>query len=467
MDHTASNLVPGPGLYATHDGVVYPLRVHDGRWAFRSASPVRGFVVDHDVYIRPIAIDDEVECFGFEHTGTYRGLPVHVAPRPGGAELLLVSTDRSSADLGFTAEALRRGGHDWRKTVTNGDPELTVTSTRVRKPTPWEGHPEEVLPPREPARAGARTASGKRSGAAISPRLQAPGLYAVLDGLEYPVVRRSTGWALRSEEPQSGFVPQRGEHLRTITPEDQLAYVTILHPGTYRELSVQVRPTSAHAVQLSTRDRRSVDRGFVQFGFERPEIQEYVHSVALDAPELQVRTTRTPSAPPWLRNERQRTPTGVPTTWSDFAGALAAAIEQVTDRVFVIVSASGDARRYVQFAGGPDVMEAEAPGRSVVADADERVLRGAGWTPPGPSQPNWSATARRHDGRPVTRALAEMSVTVLRDGYSVESPRLLTYTAWRGPQVFPDGASYTAEQWEARDLGTAALEIPALRLPRG
>ncbi|PPG39203.1 hypothetical protein [Pseudoclavibacter sp. RFBA6] len=466
MDHTASNLVPGPGLYATHDGVLYPLRVHDGRWAFRSTSPVRDFVVADEVYIRPIAIDDEVECFGFEHVGVYRGLPVHVAPRPGGAELLLVSTDRSSADLGFTAEPLRRGGHDWRKTVTNGDPELTVTSTRVRKPIPWEGHPEEVLPPREPARTGARASQLQRGDGAPSRQLQAPGLYAMLDGLEYPVVPRGAEWALRSEEPRPGFVPQRGEHLRTITPEDQLAYVTILHPGTYRELSVQVRPTSAHAVQLSTRDRRSVGRGFVQFGFERPEIQEYVHSVALDDPELQVTTTRAPSAPPWLRHGRERTPTGVPTTWSDFAEAFAAALEQVTDRVVVIVSAAGDARRYVQFAGDSDVLEAEAPGRSIVADADERVLRGAGWTPPGPSQPNWSATARRHDARPVRRALAEMSVAALRDGYSVGSPRLLSYTAWRDPQVFPDGASYTAEEWEARDLGTAALEIPALRLPR-
>ncbi|GAB3293913.1 TY-Chap domain-containing protein [Pseudoclavibacter terrae] len=470
MNHTASNLVPGPGLYATHDGVVYPLRVHDGRWAFRSTSPVRGFVVDREVFIRPIAIDDEVECFSFEHAGVYRGLPVDVAPLPGGAELLLISTDRSSVELGFAAEQLRRGGLDWRKTVSNPDPDLDVTSTRVRKPAPWEGHPEEVLPPRARSRSGGRVSPGKQDGTAqlppASPQLRAPGLYAVLDGVEYPVVRRDSGWALASPEPRSGFAPQQGEQLRTIGPEDPLEYVTINHSGTYRGLSVQVRPASAHTVQLSTRDRRSLDSGFLQFGFERPEIQEYVRSVELDDVDLQVATTREASAPPWLRNGQARLEPGVATTWSDFAGALASACEAVTDRVFLVVSGVGDARRYVQFAGGPTVLDAEAPGRDVVAAADERALRDAGWTPPRPGQPNWSTSARRRDERRALQALAEMSVAALRDGYSVGSPRLLTYTAWRDPQVFPDGASYTAEEWEARDLGTAAFEIPALRLPR-
>ncbi|PPF47305.1 hypothetical protein C5B85_03315 [Pseudoclavibacter sp. AY1F1] len=133
-------------------------------------------------------------------------------------------------------------------------------------------------------------------------------------------------------------------------------------------------------MQLLTRDRRSLDVGFLQFGFERSEIQEYVRSVEPADAELQFATTREASAAPWLRNGQARIEPGVPTTWRDVASALAATLEQLSHRVLVIVSASTDTWRYVQFAGGPAVLEALAPVRDVVAEADERALRDVDWT---------------------------------------------------------------------------------------
>lgn len=439
------------GLYGLFDGAPYPLRVHDGRWAFRSSRPAAGFTPDHGVFIRRIAADDHVECFGFQHSGVYRGLPVAVGPlRDGG--LRLVSTDPAAAGLGFAAEELRRGGVDWRRIVREGDPELQVRSTRVPRPVPWADNPEEVLPPRastEGRRAPA--ARGRDARGLRSTGLRTSGRYAVSDGAEYALVRLKGGWTLQSDHPEEGFTSRYGCFVRPVTPGEPLVCFTITQAGVYQDMVVEVDVTGDGHLRLVTRDKRAVERGFVPLGFERPEIQDYMLTVPLDEPALRLVTTREPTPAPWAQAPPVRTRGVLPPGWGELTAGLAATLRDVGDRSFLIVSTRSDPRRYVQLAGGPDLVDAEAPGTDVVADADEDALRTAGWLPPGTAQPSWTSSLDRSSGESERTALAQRCVAALRHAYGVRGPSDLVYAAWRHPG--------------AGDPGATSLDLPDLGLP--
>ncbi|PWD51137.1 hypothetical protein C8046_11265 [Serinibacter arcticus] len=145
-------------------------------------------------------------------------------------------------------------------------------------------------------------------------------------------------------------------------------------------------------------------------------------------------------------------PDPVQAAWQDFEVRLASALTDVTDRAILIISSRKEPARYVQFAGGPDRLDAEAPGVDVVADAAEDVLLAAGWARPDRWQPNWSSPLEHPAPEAARVDLARRCVAALRDAYRVTNPGELGYTAWREPA--------------GGDPGEAALEVSALGLPR-
>lgn len=349
MEQRTSGQVPASGVHGIFDGVLYPLRFHQGGWAFRTDRPAAGFTADGTVFVRMIAVDDHVECFSFRHRGAYRGLDVAVLPLPGG-DLELVSTDAAATEQGFTAHELRRGGTDWRTTVRTGDPELSVTSVRRPLPAPWADNPEEVLPPRGD---GDQTSTSPGAGP---------------DG------------------------PVRGPS-----------------PSAPREDGLSAQSGSA--------------------GY---------------------RPVRQSDGPP---------------SWGDLTHALAATFRDVSDRVFLIVMSASDPRRYVQLAGGPTLLHAEAPGADVVADADEDALHAADWDPPGPAQPSWSSELDRTADATELTALAARCVKALRHAYGLSGPSAMVYRAWRDPETMLPGETWSAERLETYDRGSASLALPTLGLP--
>ncbi|MFJ4223984.1 TY-Chap domain-containing protein [Microbacterium sp. NPDC089695] len=152
-------------------------------------------------------------------------------------------------------------------------------------------------------------------------------------------------------------------------------------------------------------------------------------------------------------------------TWEDFGDGLTAALRQVADRVFLIIASEGDPTRYVQFAGQPGRLDAEAPSIDVVSGARESVLVDTGWTPPGPAQPNWSSSLPRPALTDEYRALAQRCVAALRDAYGIESPDELAYRAWRDAELIPAGETWSEESIARLDRGEDALDLPMLGLP--
>ncbi|MDX8052391.1 ABC transporter permease [Lentzea sp. BCCO 10_0798] len=132
-----------------------------------------------------------------------------------------------------------------------------------------------------------------------------------------------------------------------------------------------------------------------------------------------------------------------------FTERLADTFRDVTDRVFLIVHAAADPRRYVQFAGEPDRLDAEAPAKDVVADADEFQLRRFEWVEPDVAQPNWTSSLRRPASTDEFAQLARRCVAALREAYGIVSPDELRYRAW----CEPAGAEATAVQLPGLGLG--------------
>lgn len=151
--------------------------------------------------------------------------------------------------------------------------------------------------------------------------------------------------------------------------------------------------------------------------------------------------------------------------WSAFSGRLVAAFRVVSDRVFLIVSSRADRRLYVQFAGGGDVLRAEATGAEVVPGIGTARLVSAGWGKPGLGQPNWSSELSLPALTAEYEALAERYVVALRDVFSVAEPGQLQYKAWREAESFPQGVTFYPQQVEELDKGANPLEVPQLGLP--
>lgn len=150
--------------------------------------------------------------------------------------------------------------------------------------------------------------------------------------------------------------------------------------------------------------------------------------------------------------------------WNDFEERLARTLRSVTERVRVIIASGSEPRRYVQLAGEPDRIDAEAPGGDVVTDADVSVLDAAGWAAPGVAQPNWTVSLRAPALTAEQHGVARQCVRALRYAYGVERPADLGYSAWREPETIPPGETWSAEQVERMDPGERALRLPTLGL---
>lgn len=148
--------------------------------------------------------------------------------------------------------------------------------------------------------------------------------------------------------------------------------------------------------------------------------------------------------------------------WSAFQSGLAQALAQVTDRVYLIIASEADPTRYVQFAGDPAALYAEAPDTDVVRDADVSVLADAGWTAPVPAQPNWTSPLARPALTAEYAALAERNVIALRDAYGVSSPDDLAYRAWREPELIPPGETWSPDQIADLDPGADSIDFSIL-----
>lgn len=318
--------------------------------------------------------------------------------------------------------------------------------------------------------------------------MQKSGRYVRVGNTEYPLASPGGNWALWSPTPVEGFRRIGNGWVRNIAPHEQLECFRVAHHGTYRGIPVAVEPSGDESdgrgsVRLDTRDPRAAEHGFERFGFERPEVQSWLKFVPADDRDLVFTTTRTPEPMPWAASSADARPQrsvprpsaaqpsaaqpsdAQPSEWGAFTLRLITALRGVTERVFLIVSVDGDPLRYVQFAGDPDKLYAEAPGVDVVADADESVLRTAGWKEPGVTQPNWTSELPLPAYAIDFRELAERCVSALRHAYGVTSPDALAYRAWRDPEALPPIEERTPERLAGRDRGATSLEFPGLGRP--
>lgn len=148
--------------------------------------------------------------------------------------------------------------------------------------------------------------------------------------------------------------------------------------------------------------------------------------------------------------------------WDGFEQRLATTLRSVTEGVRVVIASGSEPRRYVQLAGEPGRIDAEAPGADVVTDADESVLDAAGWEAPGVAQPSWTLSLQAPALTAEQHGTARQCVRALRYAYGVESPDDLCYRAWREPETIPPGQTWSAEQVERTDPGERALRLPTL-----
>ncbi|WP_347782594.1 TY-Chap domain-containing protein [Paenarthrobacter nicotinovorans] len=286
-----------------------------------------------------------------------------------------------------------------------------------------------------------------------------PGQYAVLDGVEYQILRRGDAWVLLTDTPTPGFSAW-GKHgyIREIGPGEQLECHDVKHRGTYRGLIIEVLRSGPHGFLVSSLDPSAGDEGFE--GFD-PRDRDQEKNIPHDDPDLLFSTVRTRVPMPWA----ERTPSERATfDWNDFRDRLAVTLRGLTDRAILIITSSMYPNRYVQFARQGDRLDAEAPGKDVVANAVESVLKDAGWQAPGVAEPNWSSGLPLPALTPEFRELAERCVAALRNSYGVKSPDDLSYRAWREAELMPAGQTWSAERVAGMDPGSASLELPGLGL---
>jgi hypothetical protein len=148
------------------------------------------------------------------------------------------------------------------------------------------------------------------------------------------------------------------------------------------------------------------------------------------------------------------------TTWDELADDLAAALRTVRDRVFLIVLAAHDELAYVQFAGGPDHLDAEASGRHPGAGVG--LLADHGWRVAHPREVNWTSPLPVAPTTAELRGLADRCVAALRVAYGVKSPADLTYRAWREPEQAPPGVTWPQKRYDELDPGANPLTFPDL-----
>ncbi|WP_394618644.1 hypothetical protein JNUCC0626_05955 [Lentzea sp. JNUCC 0626] len=268
-------------------------------------------------------------------------------------------------------------------------------------------------------------------------RLPPPGRFVKYRDVAYRLQHMPPArwWITADHAVDESFVQQsRRTFTRQLTHEDVLDCYDLARPGTYRGLVVEVSTNTAGEYVVTTGDPRAQDEGFERRDHRMPLEKE----IPFEDTELEFTTTLTPVLMPWkLAHD-----------WGLFAERLVDTFRDVTDGVFLIVHAAAEPRRYVQFAGAPDRLYAEAPGTEVWADADEFQLRRFDWVAPIVTQPNWTSELRRPALTTEFQRLARACAAALHEAYGITSPDELTYRAWRQPM---------GEQ-------AAAVEFPALGL---
>ncbi|MEI2278298.1 hypothetical protein OHC50_12600 [Paenarthrobacter ilicis] len=277
------------------------------------------------------------------------------------------------------------------------------------------------------------------------------GTYALYGGVEVRLDRRGQGWILRANERTPGFTRnEHGQYVKLIAVGDplELECFRLKYHGTYRGLAFEVQ-SLGEPVMAWTRDSRSLAEGFKQV-----DRGEYRKTISLSDPDLEITTVRTRIPAPWIDHQ---TP-----AWSDYRDRLVEAFRGTNDRVIVIISSTADPKRYVQFAGQSGVLDAEAPGTNVVAEAKQQVMADAGWSAPGPAQPNWTSSLELPALTSEYKALADRCVAALRHSYGIAHPSELVYNAWREPEQMPAGVTWSADQVKQLDRGAKAVEFPSL-----
>lgn len=277
------------------------------------------------------------------------------------------------------------------------------------------------------------------------------GTYALYGGVEVRLDRRGQGWILRANERTPGFTRnEHGQYVKLIAVGDplELECFKLEYRATYRGISLSVQKP-ADPVGAWTKDPQSGNEGFRQV-----DRVEWFKEISLSDPDLEITTVRTRIPAPWIDHQ---TP-----AWSDYRDRLVEAFRGTHDRVVVIISSTADPKRYVQFAGQSGVLDAEAPGKDVVADAKQQVMADAGWSAPGPAQPNWTSSLELPALTSEYKALADRCIAALRHAYGLAHPSELVYNAWREPEQMPAGVTWSEEQVKQLDRGAKAVEFPSL-----
>lgn len=267
-------------------------------------------------------------------------------------------------------------------------------------------------------------------------RLLAPGRFVRYRDTDYRLQHHAGRWWITADhEVDESFTKQGRRHfVKRLAHDDVLECYDLSRSGTYRGLSVEVVSGSASDYRVTSRDPEAHAEGFERDDHRSPMAK----LIAFDDAELRFTTTRTPVPMPWK----------VAYDWDRFTERLTDAFRDVTDGVFLIVHAAAEPRRYVQFAGAPDRLYAEAPGTDVAADADEFQLRRFDWAAPEVTQPNWTSELRRPALTSEFAGLARRCAAALREAYGITSPDELRYRAW----YQPFGADATAVKFPGLGL---------------
>lgn len=252
-----------------------------------------------------------------------------------------------------------------------------------------------------------------------SDRLPVPGRFVRYRDVDYRLRHMPGKWWITSNEEVDESFTRKGRRtfVRQLAHDDVLDCYDLSRPGTYRGMPVEVSSSESHGYVVTTSDPTAE-------GFERADHRSPLAKViAFDDPQLRFTTTITPVPMPWkLAHD-----------WDRFTERLADAVRDVTDHVFLIVHAKADPKRYVQFAGAPDRLYAEAPGTDVVPDADEFQLRRFDWAEPGSGQPNWTSSLRRPALTAEFLGLARSCTAALHEAYGITTPDELVHRAWHEP----------------------------------
>lgn len=121
-----------PDRYVRIGDTEYPVIWSKG-WALWSKHPAPGFTKKSGAgFARPIEPGEPLECYALSHDGTYRGIPVRVAPSSRGRLMVTTKDDRARHE-GF--DPLDR--EEWVKILPDDDRELRFVTTRTPEPAPW------------------------------------------------------------------------------------------------------------------------------------------------------------------------------------------------------------------------------------------------------------------------------------------------------------------------------------------